>query len=221
MSDGCQPSHIKLPDATFTNAGEKAMLRFQLEIAVARFRPPIISLFGETLARDDMLHLSGRDLVSIVTARRGASRACKVLLVFRSKYLFIRQDAEPILLDIGSSSVNEKAAAMGPAGSLSVHFGDEAITSTLPSRFTKLVYSVSSASSVADGYDRDLGKGRTRSSDSPDVERDATKLTDALAIPDLNHCSVERKITLEVRIWNSARYCFERTYSFQPYDLRT
>lgn len=75
MSDGLQSRYIKLVNATFTNAGQKAMLCLQLKVLIARLSLPSCSLFGETLARDHMLHFLSGNPMAAVTAIRGAFRA--------------------------------------------------------------------------------------------------------------------------------------------------
>lgn len=80
--------------ATFTNAGQKAMLSLELEIAIARFSSPAISLFRETLTGDHMLHFLDGNPIPGVTFRTGTFRAGKVLAVLQltKRLIIIPQD---------------------------------------------------------------------------------------------------------------------------------
>lgn len=99
MSNWVQ-SRDEIHGATSTNAGQKAMLCLQLEIAIAWFSSPTLSLFRETSTRDHMLHFLDGNLMAGVTFRTSAFRAGKVLSVFQFiERLIIPQD--PVRISFG------------------------------------------------------------------------------------------------------------------------
>lgn len=212
MSDWRQPLYTRLVDTTSTDTGQKAMFCLQFKISIARFKRPSIALFGETLARDHMLHFLNRNLIASVTRCRGACRACKVLRVFQFAIrlnpqhhifqvpVFVFSVLKPMISYI-------LLAAKGLAVKLGVLLGDEGIATTAPGRIIILVLkrvisrdSTSLCSRFFFLFFSFLGTERTRSSNSRDVERDAAQLTHAIAIPHQYHFLSRGRSTLEARI---------------------
>ncbi|GAB1744640.1 hypothetical protein NU219Hw_g2036t1 [Hortaea werneckii] len=100
MSDRLQ-SRDEIHGATSTNAGQKAMLSLQLEIAIARFSSPAISLFRETLTRDHMPHFLHGNLMAGVTFRTGAFGPGKMLAVFQVTKRLIIIPQDPVRISSG------------------------------------------------------------------------------------------------------------------------